>query len=100
MAEEHGKGWGKSPWNPEDRPRKVDSAFRRYGEQAWVVRLKDPSNTLLNEVAARVFELLDGRNRVQDVVQTVSSEFEVDPDQARQDVLEFLDELRANDLLA
>ena len=87
-------------WGPEDRPLRAESAFRRYGEQGWVVHLKDPANTLLNDAGARIFELLDGRHSVQEIATTISEEFEVGLDQARQDVLEFLGELQANQMLA
>ena len=92
---------GKEPaWGLEDRPLKAESAFRRYGEQGWVVHLKDPANTLLNEVGARVFELLDGRHSVQEIATVVSKEFDVVLEQAQQDVLDFLEKLQANQMLA
>lgn len=94
---EHGKG---PSWGLEDRPLRAESAFRRYGEQGWVVHLKNPANTLLNDAGARIFELLDGRHSVQEIATTISEEFEVSLDQARQDVLEFLGELQANQMLA
>ncbi len=94
------EGGGKASWGPEDRPLRAESAFRRYGEQGWVVHLKNPANTLLNDAGARIFELLDGRHSVQEIATTISEEFEVGLDQARQDVLEFLGELQANQMLA
>ncbi len=90
----------KASWGPEDRPLRTESAFRRYGEQGWVVHLKNPANTLLNDAGTRIFELLDGRHSVQEIATTISEEFEVGLDQARQDVLEFLRELQANQMLA
>ncbi len=90
----------KASWGLEDRPLRAESAFRRYGEQGWVVHLKDPANTLLNDAGARIFELLDGRHSVQEIATTISEEFEVGLEQARQDVLEFLGELQANQMLA
>jgi len=92
---------GEEPsWGPEDRPQRAESAFRRYGDQGLVVHLKDPANTLLNDAGARIFELLDGRHTVREIAATVSSEFEVDLDQAQQDVLDFLRKLQDNQMLA
>lgn len=92
---------GKSPaWKPEDRPQRAESAFRRYGDQGWVVHLKNPANTLLNDAGARIFELLDGRHKVQEIAETLSKEFDVSLEQAQQDVLEFLEKLQANQMLA
>lgn len=89
-----------SAWTPEDCPKRAESAFRRYGDQGWVVHLKNPANTLLNDAGARVFELLDGRHKVQEIAETLSKEFDVSLEQAEQDVLEFLEKLQANQMLA
>ena len=94
------EGGKEASWGLEDRPLRAESAFRRYGEQGWVVHLKNPANTLLNDAGARIFELLDGRHSVQEIATTISEEFEVGLEQARQDVLEFLGELQANQMLA
>lgn len=89
-----------SAWTPEDCPKRAESAFRRYGDQGWVVHLKNPANTLLNDAGARVFELLDGRHKVQEIAETLSKEFDVSLEQAEQDVLEFLEKLQVNQMLA
>ncbi len=89
-----------SAWKPEDCPQRAESAFRRYGDQGWVVHLKNPANTLLNDAGARIFELLDGRHKVQEIAETLSKEFDVSLEQAEQDVLEFLEKLQANQMLA
>ena len=90
----------KEVWGLEDRPRRAESAFRRYGDQGWVVHLRNPANTLLNEVGARIFELLDGRHTVREIAATVAREFDVPPEEAQKDVLAFLGELKANQMLA
>ena len=87
-------------WTLDDRPQKAESAFRRYGDEGWVVHLKNPANTLLNEVGARIFEMLDGRHSVGEMAKIVSEEFDVGLDQARQDVTDFLVELDRNQMLA
>ena len=47
----------------------------------------------LNRVGARIWDLLDGRNNVEDIAETITSEFEVDRPQAEADVEEFLGQL-------
>jgi len=47
----------------------------------------------LNEVAARVWDLLDGERRVADVRDAIVAEFEVSPEQAQADLLELLQQL-------
>lgn len=48
---------------------------------------------VLNEVGARIFELSDGTHSIRDIVQSVADEYEVAPQQAEQDVLEFVQKL-------
>ena len=47
----------------------------------------------LNETAARVWELIDGRRSLAEVQQHMVNEFEVEPAQAEDDLLELLDSL-------
>ena len=47
----------------------------------------------LNEVGARVYELVDGRRPVEEIVERVVSEFEVERATAEADVREFLGQL-------
>jgi len=47
----------------------------------------------LNEVGARIYELIDGRRSARDISGFIVEEFEVSPDQAQADVLDFLDKL-------
>ena len=49
----------------------------------------------LNETAARVWALLDGRRSVRGVRDTIVDEFEVSVDEAEQDILELLAQLEA-----
>ena len=53
----------------------------------------------LNEVAARIWALCDGRRTVRDIAALVVDEFEVDLDTARRDVVEFVREMMADGLL-
>lgn len=48
---------------------------------------------VLNEVGARIFELSDGSHTISDIVQTINNEYDVSPEQAEQDVLEFIHRL-------
>jgi hypothetical protein len=47
----------------------------------------------LNEVGARVYELIDGERTVQDICTAIVEEFEVSNGQAETDVREFLEQL-------
>lgn len=47
----------------------------------------------LNEVAARIWELIDGKTKVREIKDTVVGEFEVTPEEAEKDILEHLQQL-------
>jgi len=47
----------------------------------------------LNEVAARIWELIDGKKKVKEIKDKIIEEFEVLPDKAEKDLLEHLQQL-------
>ena len=47
----------------------------------------------LNDVAARIWDLVDGRRSVDEIVETIHHEYAVDPEQASIDVRSFLGQL-------
>ena len=54
---------------------------------------------LLNQVSAVIWQCLEKETSTEEIVQAVTDAFEVSPEEARADILEFLDKLRAADLL-
>ena len=53
----------------------------------------------LNEVGSRVWELLNERRPVREIVAAISSEYEVTPEQAARDIGELLSSLEAAGLI-
>ena len=53
----------------------------------------------LNEVGAAVWQLIDGRRSVEQIVEAISDEYEVTPEQATEDVFEYLARLEAEGLI-
>ncbi len=47
----------------------------------------------LNEVASRIWELLDGKKQVKEIKNAIVEEFEVSPKEAEEDLLKFLQQL-------
>jgi hypothetical protein len=73
----------------------MDVVVRRVGDESVVVPVRNRVGDLdslftLNDVASRIWELLDGRRPLNAVVDTICEEFEVTPDVAAKD---------ANDLI-
>ncbi|MDD5467598.1 MAG: PqqD family protein [Anaerolineales bacterium] len=54
---------------------------------------------VLNELGARIWELIDGENRVRDLVARITGEYAVDEQEARRDILAFLSELRTKGII-
>jgi hypothetical protein len=76
-----------------------DTASREIGGLAYVV---DPATAELhgfNEVATRVWALLDGARSLGDVVTCIVDEYDIDRHTAEADVLELLEELSAKHLV-
>ncbi|NIM90448.1 MAG: PqqD family peptide modification chaperone [Candidatus Aminicenantes bacterium] len=53
----------------------------------------------LNEVAARIWELIDGKRSVGDIQMRIYQEFEVTVEQAEKDVKEFLSKLEKGEII-
>ena len=47
----------------------------------------------LDEVAARIWELIDGQRRVEEIRDAIVEEYEVSPDVAEADLIEFVQQL-------
>jgi hypothetical protein len=68
------------------------------GEAVIVIPEKGLVN-ILNPVGSRIWELLDGKNNLQDITRVISQEFEVADAAAHQDVEEFIQELSQKGLV-
>jgi len=53
----------------------------------------------LNEVGSTIWALIDGQNSITRIVEAVCREYEVTPQEARQDVVELIDSLEAAGLV-
>ena len=62
--------------------------------------LKFNGMILLNDVSRVIWECLQNESELSDIVTAVTERFEVTPQEAEADIVEFLDKLRAAQLLA
>jgi hypothetical protein len=84
--------------------RKSGFALRKVGEVNIVVPLGQKVLDLngvitLNETGAFIWEQLGEERSLDELVEAVSQEFDVEPDQARKDIEDFLEDLRKFDML-
>jgi hypothetical protein len=75
--------------------RNPDFVFRRIAGELILVPVRSTGNPMgsvytLNEVGAAIWDLLDGKNGVEEVRDRLVEQFEVTPDVAEADVREFL----------
>jgi hypothetical protein len=75
------------------------TAHRTINGEAVVVNLKDSIFHTLNPIATFIWEQADGQLTVKQIIGRICQEFEVDPDTAERDCLEFLNTLANKDLV-
>ncbi len=79
--------------------KKSDSIVsRKIGDEFILVPIKQDVGDLesiytLNETAARIWELIDGKIKVRDIKERIVQEFEVTPNEAERDLIEHLQQL-------
>ena len=80
--------------------KKSDSiVFRKIADEFILVPIRQnvgdlESISTLNEVAARIWELIDGKMKVREIKDKIVEEFEVTPQQAEKDLIEYLHQLK------
>jgi len=80
--------------------KKSDSIVsRKIAEEFILVPIRQNVGDLesvytLNEVAARIWELIDGKIKVREIIDKIVEEFKVTPEEAEKDLLEHLQQLK------
>jgi hypothetical protein len=68
----------------------LDTASRSIDDTAYVLNPETSELHAFNEVGGRIWELIDGRRTIQDVIAAISAEYDVEPEVAEADVVEFV----------
>jgi hypothetical protein len=76
-----------------------DLRFRRVDDEAVVIRQRAGEVLVMNETAARLLELADGRTSVAGWVDILAGEYDVDRDALERDVLAFASDLAEGGML-
>ena len=74
-------------------------AARMLGGEMMIMSAVDSTFFTLNEVATIIWQSADGRTSLSEIVEKVCREFEVEPDSARRDAEQFVDELSPHGIL-
>lgn len=87
--------------DPHTRPTPHPSVVGRIIDDEAVLVLPEQGEVkVLNEVGARIWQLIDGSRTVEEIADVIYSEYEVDEEQARSDVLAFIVELESKGIVA
>lgn len=86
----------------------IESKFKKNENLAWrniegQIFIVDPKRNILHElnpVAARVWELIDGKRTLKETGEQICQEFEVTPEEAEKDILELIEELKEKNLVS
>jgi coenzyme PQQ biosynthesis protein PqqD len=85
----------------EERLRRQDGVLaQESGGQTVLLRLDDGGYYALDEVGAAVWELCDGERPLNEIVGSLCNQFDAPEATIRADVLEFVEDLRRERLLA
>ncbi|MDD2732085.1 MAG: PqqD family peptide modification chaperone [Candidatus Pacebacteria bacterium] len=74
-------------------------AWRTMNGQTIVINLREESFNVLNVVATRIWQLIDGMNRIKDILRKIYIEFEVEEDVLLKDCSDFLEQMERKGLI-
>jgi len=75
-----------------------DIVFRKIADEVILVPIRHSVGNLdsiytLNEVSARIWELIDGKRTMKDIKEIILQEFDVTNEEAEKDLIQFLQQL-------
>lgn len=71
-----------------------DAAYRIYDGEATIVLPSKAEVTVLNQVASLVWDAIDGRRTLAEILESVVRDYDVPRERALHDLLEFVNTLR------
>jgi len=75
------------------------TAARIVDGTAVIVLADTGEVNVLNSVGTRIWELIEGKHNLQEIADTIQIEYAVTPQQALEDLEEFLDEMLKNQVI-
>lgn len=73
--------------------------WRRFENESLLLNLQTGKYFRINEVGSLIWEILDGKNSAEDIIQTIVRHFDINEETARQDYLKFIEQLLNDDLI-
>jgi hypothetical protein len=84
--------------------KKSDLAWRIIDGEAVIIALDQQTEdtekiNFLNETGTRIWELMDGRNSVSEIIEHICLEYEIEREEAEKEVMSFIKELKRKGLI-
>lgn len=84
--------------------RNPDLAWRIIDNEAIIIPLDEQTPecekiNFLNETATRIWELIDGKNSIKDIIARILDEYEITQEQAEKEVVSFIKKLEEKNLV-
>lgn len=76
-----------------------DVVYRSLGDEAVLLHFKSGNYYTLNDVGILIWDVADGKCKVQDIIELIFQTFDVERDDVEHDVTIFLEELAAENLI-
>jgi coenzyme PQQ synthesis protein D (PqqD) len=76
-----------------------DAASRTYDGQATIVLPSRAEVKVLNEVGSRVWDAIDGRRTLGEILESIVSDYDIPRAQLEQDVVAFVGDLREHGMV-
>ena len=76
-----------------------DIAWRKIDDDAILIDMDEEEVTHFNEVAALIWDTIDGTKSAAEIIEHICTVFEVDQEQAKKDVFSFLKKLLQKDMV-
>jgi len=77
-----------------------DAASRTYDGQATIVLPSRAEVKVLNEIGSKVWDAIDGRRTLAQILETLLEDYEINREQVERDVLDFVGELRTQGMVS
>jgi len=72
-------------------------AWRVIDGEAIILSAEDSSVHSLDEVGTRIWEMADGKKTIKEIIEALLEEYDVEFDQLKQDVIDFVNELKSKE---
>ncbi len=74
--------------------------FRKIEDETILVPIRNKVGDLqniyvLNEVGARIWELLDGKREIEEISNMISSEYDIMAEEAERDIRDFIEDIKS-----